>query len=348
MIANDCFSKPKNVFVVLGMARSGTSVISRGLKALGVDLGAHLTQANHFNPTGFWEDNEIVYKINARALDILNHDWESISAIPPDLQLQNSLNAVKNYAIKIVKSRFAATDYWGFKDPNTTKVLIFWQSIFKTLGIQDSYVIALRNPLSVAYSYQKLTGHDVEHGLLLWTLQTLLAIQDTHTRPRLIVSYDLMMQDPGTQLDRMRKGLNLPLLSNAKDRHVYVDSFIDNQLHHYDYKLDDLKNHPKLVFAPICIKMYNLLWQVANDVVQLDDANFAATWQEVQAEFTSLTPLYVYMDTLIQRNNALKKSLRTLYKSRLWKLMSPLRLLDDSLRARRKRLKQKKLLQMYE
>jgi hypothetical protein len=57
----------KNIFLVLGMARSGTSAITRGLNALGIDLGNKLTPANEkWNPKGFWEDNEVVYQINAK------------------------------------------------------------------------------------------------------------------------------------------------------------------------------------------------------------------------------------------------------------------------------------------
>ena len=55
----------KNIFVVLGPARSGTSVVARGLKALGVDLGDKLARASQrVNPKGFWEDDEIAHKIN--------------------------------------------------------------------------------------------------------------------------------------------------------------------------------------------------------------------------------------------------------------------------------------------
>ena len=49
----------KNVFIVLGVGRSGTSAIARGLKALGIDLGNMLRPAADANPKGFWEDAEI-------------------------------------------------------------------------------------------------------------------------------------------------------------------------------------------------------------------------------------------------------------------------------------------------
>lgn len=48
------------IVVVLGMHRSGTSVITRGLQVLGVDLGEKLIGGiAGNNEKGFWEDAEI-------------------------------------------------------------------------------------------------------------------------------------------------------------------------------------------------------------------------------------------------------------------------------------------------
>ena len=47
------------IFVV-GAGRSGTSAIARALLALGVDLGDRLKAATGKNPTGFFEDEELL------------------------------------------------------------------------------------------------------------------------------------------------------------------------------------------------------------------------------------------------------------------------------------------------
>lgn len=45
----------KRIVVVLGMHRSGTSAVARGLKALGVELGEHLMPpAANNNEKGFF------------------------------------------------------------------------------------------------------------------------------------------------------------------------------------------------------------------------------------------------------------------------------------------------------
>ena len=45
------------VIVVIGMHRSGTSLVTRGLRALGVELGANLAvESAPDNAKGHWED----------------------------------------------------------------------------------------------------------------------------------------------------------------------------------------------------------------------------------------------------------------------------------------------------
>ncbi|HEY2475861.1 MAG TPA: hypothetical protein VGI19_13820, partial [Candidatus Cybelea sp.] len=46
--------------LVLGMHRSGTSAIARGVAALSVYLGCDFLDAQPENPTGYWEDRNLV------------------------------------------------------------------------------------------------------------------------------------------------------------------------------------------------------------------------------------------------------------------------------------------------
>ena len=53
----------QKVVVVVGAGRSGTSTITRGLSALGIELGNNLKPGSAKNPKGFFEDLDIL-KIN--------------------------------------------------------------------------------------------------------------------------------------------------------------------------------------------------------------------------------------------------------------------------------------------
>ena len=55
----------KEIIIVLGMHRSGTSLIAGVLHEMGVNMGSNLMKADEYNPKGYFEDIEI-YKFNSR------------------------------------------------------------------------------------------------------------------------------------------------------------------------------------------------------------------------------------------------------------------------------------------
>lgn len=71
----------KKLIVVLGMHRSGTSAITRGLQVLGVNLGDNLmppVEGN--NAKGFFEDLDL-NALNVELLQTLRSDWDYLSPI---------------------------------------------------------------------------------------------------------------------------------------------------------------------------------------------------------------------------------------------------------------------------
>ncbi len=340
----------KNIFVILGVARSGTSAIARGLKALGIDLGEKMNLGGNqkWNAKGFWEDTDIVYKINGQAFKTMDFLPYGIQVAERSLQTSDKLADVKQSAIALLKQRFANTQHWGFKDPSTVKLLGFWQSIFTELNIQEHYIIALRNPLESAHSYQKLTGSELEIGLLLWLMHLLPAVQETQNKNRIMVSYDLLMQDPNKQLARIKRELNITLPSDAAEIDAYTNQFLDKKLHRHEYTLDDLKTHPVTLVAPLCLQAYEFFMKLADDKISFQDLEFNSDWQMIQSELKKIYPVYCYIDTLLKENIRLKKSLKEINKSILWKILYPFRMIDSALRSRRQKLRlEKRVLKAY-
>ena len=65
--------------VVIGPGRSGTSTITRGLQALGVELGDQLRPGGGKNPLGFFEDEGLL-KLNKRVRSALGLRADSVVA----------------------------------------------------------------------------------------------------------------------------------------------------------------------------------------------------------------------------------------------------------------------------
>ncbi len=325
----------KNIFLVLGPPRSGTSVMARGLNALGVALGSELIPANGINPKGFYEDYDVVFGINERVLQLLDLRWDHVQCLAPAQFRDAKFGEIRLQAERLLQKRLASTAAWCFKDPRTAKILPFWQDLFASQALSEHYIIALRHPLSVATSYQKITGNDLEHGLLLWLTTLIAACRDTQGKSCVIVSYETLMADPTSALQRIHRQLQLTTAMNADNLKVFSDGFVDRRLHHYSHGIAELAQHPAIRAVPLCLELYTWLDAVARDECRFDDDQ----WQQLFANYVATAPLYAYIDRLLHRQQQQADELYDLHKSRLWKLIYPLRCIDNALRTRRKQQK---------
>ncbi len=338
----------KRVIMVLGMARSGTSAIARGLKAIGVDLGQKLHKPDQRNPKGFWEDNDVNYKVNRGILRSLNYPWVC-TQLEEHMRLQDNhlLNIMKRYAVNLVHDRLNGLACWGFKDTNNAVLLPFWQSVLQEAGVDDGYVIAIRNPLGCAYSNIKHSNLDLEAGLLAWLKNVILAVEGTHQRTRVVVSYDLLLNDPVSALHHLADGLKINI-ADENEVAEYASQFVDHKLHHHAYNEADLLTNPAMDAVPLCRRTYALMMQLAGDTLSFTDEAFVAEWRAIKSEFEHYYPLYNYANAVLKQNLQLERDIRAVNKSFFWRLLYPFRLIDDVLRMRRKSVRlAKRLVKAY-
>lgn len=228
------------------MHRSGTSAITRALTALGVDLGEKLLPANKYNDKGYFEDSDFV-NINELLLRKLSSSWDS-----PPVELITDIDDCffedeRHQARLLLDERLSKANCFGIKDPRFSVLLPFWQRIFDDLDINVSYVIALRNPLSVAASLQKRDHIFTMRGLLLWTAYTLSAVYLTANKTRIFVEFDQITSDPRGQLKRLETFLPFKQKNNNSAAiDDYVNNFLESDLNHHHFNLNDLITDPKL------------------------------------------------------------------------------------------------------
>src|SRR4249920_989928 len=74
--------RPVGIFM-LGMHRSGTSVLTRVLSLLGCALPGDLLGSNESNPTGHWESARAI-EINEALLTALGRRWDDVRDLPAD------------------------------------------------------------------------------------------------------------------------------------------------------------------------------------------------------------------------------------------------------------------------
>ena len=233
--------KRKNIIVVLGMHRSGTSAITRGLQVLGVNLGSNLMPANQeVNAKGFWEDMDI-NALNMEMYSALNIDWHFLGAIGgKDVNYLKE----KGYLIRAIELlRLKATDstVFGIKDPRIAKLLPFWKEVFDQGEFEVRYVLSMRNPLSVAKSLAKRDGLDYGKSCLLWLDHVLRALTETQGEKRVLVDYDLLMSSPDEEIKKIASLYELSV--NSEKMMTYKTEFLDESLRHgWLYNVDKESN----------------------------------------------------------------------------------------------------------
>lgn len=221
------------LIVVLGMHRSGTSAVTRALQVLGVHLGDHLMPpVENNNDKGFWEDLDI-NALNMELLNVLNNDWHNLTPITPQNFEVLRQKGFYIKALELLRQKIRHAGIFGIKDPRVAKLLPFWQEVFAHSGYRVSYVLTIRNPLSVAQSLAKRDGMAPEKSYLLWLEHVLNSLFWTAGTQRVMVDYDRLMQAPVQELKRMSEGLELPI--DETELQVYTTKFLDQALQHNLY-----------------------------------------------------------------------------------------------------------------
>ncbi|MBF6571010.1 MAG: glycosyl transferase family 1 [Candidatus Binataceae bacterium] len=263
--------------LVLGMHRSGTSAIARGLLALGVYLGNDFLSPQPDNPTGYWEDRKIL-EINERLLAVFGLRWEDVSLIDDARWHEPEIKALHPEAADYLRSTLMTRALWGFKDPRTIRLLPFWHSVLRELEIEERYVVMIRNPRSVAASLAQRQGMEAVTSHLLWLVHMVPGVKMIFGRQFVVTDYDLLMGEPRRELERIARRLNLALDDTSAARIAqFVDGFLDPNLRHNFFGAAEVETDLNL--PPLSREAYLWLRRLATDRTENDSPEFWAAWE---------------------------------------------------------------------
>jgi hypothetical protein len=254
------------------MHRSGTSALARGLQMLGVYLGNDFLSPQLDNPTGYWEDKNI-YELNERLLAVLGLKWEDARLIDDARWHEPEVEALRAEAAGYLESRFVSYPLWGFKDPRTIRLLPFWKSVLRRLDVDECYLLVIRNPRSVAISLLQRQGMDALTSHLLWLVYVVPYLSEISNRPFIVTDYDLVMANPRQQLERIARGLKIPLNdANKTGIAQFASDFLDPNLRHSFFNESDFETTPTL--QPLTREAYLWLRRLATDRLGTDSPQF--------------------------------------------------------------------------
>jgi len=296
--------KDARAIVVLGMHRGGTSVLAKALQTLGVSVGESFLDPNEWNPKGYFEHPDIV-RLNDTLLGLVGKRWDSL-ALPPWEEWQQSAEPYQIEALEILERDFGGTAICGIKDPRTSRLLPFWQSVFRRAKLQDCYIVALRNPISVARSLAARDGFTPEKSYLLWVQHQFAAIRDTENLARTVVDYDALIANPEAELGRIATFLEISVTRAIQRRFAdYSETFLSDSLRHSVHNPMEVRDDPRA--GELVGNAYDLLRRLAQDTISTpqERRSFTREWRALGQVLHEAAPMLRYLDACENQIDAL-------------------------------------------
>lgn len=297
---------PRTVVILLGMHRSGTSLLSNVLHILGVDMADTTDHVSPKNAGGFWERPELV-AIHDEILSAIGRPIAKPSHVlplPPAWWRTKDVQALKPKLVDYVRTQLAkSSNPWGFKDPRTCRLLPLWQEVFRELNLEPVYVNAVRTPAESSVSMsQKSPARkmSVANGELMWLSYNYDIARYVLTKsPSILIDYDEWFAAPVEMARRLAQQLGI-------GRDLGDEELVEcmNSLVRPDYRHQFEGKEGVASGLPIATMLYEAM-TAGNPPSESDVRHLRAQLRLVDLFFKSLSPVAHDLDELTAAQAAL-------------------------------------------
>ena len=266
-VSNATFQRP--IIIVSGMHRSGTSLCSHVLSALGIDMADQVGPlpqgAPAFdNPKGHWERWEIV-ALHDRILQTLNRAYYSDAhdlAFPAAWWADPRIVEIRREIVAFLEKRMDQ-GYFGFKDPRTTRLMPLWHQIIGELGLAPKIIFCLRNPAQVARSLNMRDGLSVDIAEARWFYYVIDFFRHTKNSDICVIEYEDWFDETLKNVNKLRNFLDVSWHQTEFDLDITISSLVDAQLRHDDFPDRQAKQ-------PMVRSLYQLARRAADETAARD------------------------------------------------------------------------------
>lgn len=245
---------------VLGMHRSGTSLVAAGLQALGADLGSRLMPGSPGdNDKGYFENPDI-QALDDRLLAHAGLHFAVPRALPTIARDDPQFDDFRREALDLL-----ARDFRGphvvVKDPRLSLTLGFWRGVCEQAfpGARLRRVVVHRHPLEVAASlarrvgkpgYLQLTDHstgDPAQAVVLWLAYTWFALSTQPDLPLYVLHHADVVTRPALEIAQLGRFVGLTPSDDALQE--FEHRFFDPSLVHHRSRDSVASSFPDLAAA---------------------------------------------------------------------------------------------------
>jgi len=213
---------------VLGMHRSGTSLLTRLVTLLGIELCRQedLLVGGARNPRGHWESVSLI-RYNDRLLEELGCTW----FCPPPMDAGETSKLLERHRTEALDAVQHAHPNrpWVWKDPRTCALMPFWAPV---LGERVVYLLVARHPLEVRDSLSSRNGFAPALSMAMWERYTRQAMLGAAGRPAIQCTYDGVLADPVAWCEQLAGFLAEAGIPTRGVDHKAVEAFATSELRH--------------------------------------------------------------------------------------------------------------------
>lgn len=198
--------------IILGFARTGTSLAANICKELGVDLGNNLKPADKFNLRGYFESNDFL-NLNGEILGG-KYNWQNYT----HEKVMSKKEQYKEKIKELIKNY--ETALWGWK----CSITLFTIDLYLPYLKNPHFIICNRNLQSTMQSARHMGLGSDHYNFYDKELKNF--IQKKSKYPMLFVSFEDYFINPKEQVEKIRKFLGI-------EKEIDYNKIIDKNLKHF-------------------------------------------------------------------------------------------------------------------
>ena len=241
----DAETTPRKGLLIVGMHRSGTSLLSAIMSQLGATPPKSLIPPSESNESGYWESARLC-NLHDQFLGSIQSRWNDILPLTEDLfkspQAQDFVTIIE----EAVQTEFEDSKFFCIKDPRIARLLPLWLAAFARMEVEPLVLFPFRNPLEVAASLKKRNGISLSKSQILWLRHVLEAEQFSRAYPRSFLAYDDLLSDWRGIVAKVGNDLAIEWPHLSPTVVARVDELVSWEKRHHVVLHTEIHAHPAL------------------------------------------------------------------------------------------------------
>jgi SAM-dependent methyltransferase len=281
-LAEEPSPNKRAAILVLGVGRSGTSLLARVLNLLGARLPEQVLGPGHGNPLGHWEPVRLL-EINEEILSTLGRSWHDPRPIPSNWFRSKAAYTFQERISAEIASCYGNARLILIKEPRICRLAPLYLDALDVLGIEPLVILLIRHPAEAIQSIQERDGGDLETHEIRWLRHLVESEEASRACARVWISFEQLCANWEATAQSIADGLAV-VWPNALEKVAGEVQDILRRRHRHHRITDDPAS---LHLSPLTIRA----WQAAQRGLERDETAARALLDEIRTTITELDRL---------------------------------------------------------